>query len=244
MTEREQRIRQRLKDDFAHYARTCLNVRTKDGRLAPLAMNRAQRHLHRTLGEQRRATGQVRAFVLKGRQQGCSTYVGARFFHQVTHRRGARAFILAHESQASRTLFGMTKRFFRHCPAAVRPVAGKDNERELAFPRLGSGYRVGTAGARSAGRSMTVQYFHGSEVAFWPNAREHVAGVLQAVPDAVGSEVVFESTANGMGNFFHAGWQAAQAGESGYAAVFLPWYWQREYRTETGEGPPILTPWS
>ncbi|MBU1002384.1 MAG: hypothetical protein KKE73_07655 [Proteobacteria bacterium] len=236
MTEQQRSIRQRLKDDFMHYARSCLFIRGKDGCLGHMVLNRAQLHLHQAMEGQRKATGRVRVLVLKGRQQGCSTYVGARFFHGVTHRRGVRAFILAHEMEASRTLLAMTKRFHRNCPAAVRPVAGKDNERELAFPRLGSGYRVGTAGSRGTGRSMTVQYFHGSEVAFWPNAREHVAGVLQTVPDAPGSEVVFESTANGMGNFFHAGWQAAEAGESGYAAVFLPWYWQREYRTDVGDG--------
>ncbi|BBD08758.1 hypothetical protein [Desulfovibrio ferrophilus] len=235
MTERQKQIRQRLKDDFIHYSQRCLSIRSKSGGLDRLVLNRAQLHLHQAMKEQRRKKGRVRVFVLKGRQQGCSTYVGARFFHRVTHGRGMRAFILAHDMEASRNLFAMTKRFYRNCPVAVRPVAGKDNERELAFPRLGSGYRVGTAGSRSAGRSMTVQYFHGSEVAFWPNAREHVAGVLQTVPDAPGSEVVFESTANGMGNFFHAGWQAAEAGDSGYEAVFLPWFWQREYRSEVGD---------
>ncbi|MCK9239405.1 hypothetical protein, partial [Desulfocurvus sp.] len=206
MTERDRRVRQRLKDDFVHYAGRCLKIRTKLGALAPLALNRAQRHLHQCLEEQRARTGRVRAFVLKGRQQGVSTYVGARFFHRATHERGVRTFILTHEMEATRNLLEMAQRFHRHCPAPLRPRLGRDNAREMHFPLLDSGYRVGTAGTRGAGRSLTVQLFHASEVAFWPRAQEHAAGVLQAIADADGTEVVLESTANGMGNFFHAGW--------------------------------------
>ena len=66
---------------------------------------------------------------------------------------------------------------------------------------------VGTAGTRDVGRSKTLQPFHGSEVAFWPNARTHFAGVLQAVPDLPGSEIILESTANGAGGEFHGRWQ-------------------------------------
>lgn len=235
MKDQDKRIRQRLKDDFRHYASKCLHVRTKEGAVVPFVMNRAQCHLHRRLEEQRERTGRVRAFVLKGRQQGCSTYVGGRFYHRTTHTRGVRTFILTHDMEATRNLFEMTERFHEHCPGILRPVTGRNNSRELQFPLLDSGYRVGTAGARGVGRSLTVQLFHGSEVAFWPNAREHAAGVLQTIPDADGTEVVFESTANGMGNYFHEGWQAAESGESEFQAVFIPWFWQSEYRRSPGE---------
>lgn len=232
MTDRQLRIRQRLKDDFAHYAARCLSVRAKDGRIVRLVLNRAQAHLHQALEDQRGRTGRVRAFVLKGRQQGASTYIGGRFFHRVTHERGVSALVMAHDMESTRTLLEMSRRFYRLCPAAVRPEKGRDNVRELEFPRLDSGYRVATAGSRGAGRSQTVQLLHGSEAAFWPNAREHAAGVLQTVAGGRGSEIVFESTANGADPFFHAGWEAAQAGESEYRAVFIPWFWQPEYVRE------------
>ncbi|MCH8110414.1 MAG: hypothetical protein IH905_00425 [Proteobacteria bacterium] len=53
---------------------------------------------------------------------------------------------------------------------------------------------------------------------------------MQAVPDARGTEVVLESTANGMGNLFHQLWQQAETGDGEYEAIFIPWYWQEEYR--------------
>src|SRR3546814_12265242 len=83
---------------------------------------------------------------------------------------------------------------------------------------------------------MTVQYFHGSEVAFWPFAADHAAGVIQAVPDIAGTEIILESTANGIGNYFHQQWQRAEAGQSEYQANFIPWYWHGEYRSEVPAG--------
>src|SRR3546814_8040535 len=82
---------------------------------------------------------------------------------------------------------------------------------------------------------MTVQYFHGSEVAFWPFAADHAAVVIQAVPDIAGTEIILESTANGIGNYFHQQWQRAEAGQSEYQAIFIPWYWHDEYRSEVPE---------
>jgi hypothetical protein len=81
-----------------------------------------------------------------------------------------------------------------------------------------------------------VQLFHGSEVGFWPNAQQHAAGILQAIPDEPGTEVFKESTANGVGNYFHKEWQDAEAGLSEYIAIFVPWFWSEEYRKEVPEG--------
>jgi hypothetical protein len=52
----------------------------------------------------------------------------------------------------------------------------------------GSGYSVGTAGSAQIGREMTVQLFHGSEVAFYENAEQLSTGLMQTVADAPGTE--------------------------------------------------------
>lgn len=228
--------RLRLRDDFDFYARNCMCIRTKSGKVEQFDLNRAQRHIHNQLEAQRARTGRVRALLLKGRQQGCSTYVGARFYHRTTFSRGVKTFILTHEDQATQNLFEMVNRYHEHCPSFVRPVTSAANAKELAFSGLDSGYKVGTAGTKGVGRSSTIQLFHGSEVAFWPHAETHAAGVLQAVPDEEGTEVILETTANGVGNLFHVMWQAAEAGEGDYIAVFVPWYWQDEYRKAVPDG--------
>jgi hypothetical protein len=236
LTEGERLVRQRLKDDLAQFAADCLKIRAKNGAVVPLLFNRAQRHIHERIEAQRAATGRVRALILKGRQQGCSTYVGARFYHHAIHRRGVRVFILTHAAAATQNLFEMVNRFQDCCPAEYRPQVGAANARELNFPALDSGYKVGTAGTRGVGRSATLQCLHGSEVAFWPFADSHMAGVLQAVPPAADTEIILESTANGVGNFFHQMWRKAETGGNEYTAIFVPWFWQEEYRAPPTEG--------
>jgi hypothetical protein len=239
MDDKEKAIRQRLKDDFVHYAAKCLKIRLKAPKLntttnkyesvAPFVLNKAQRYIHDRLEAQIADTGKVRALILKGRQQGCSTYVEGRFYWKVTHHKGVRAYILTHEDDATRNLFEMANRYYDNCPEIVRPQKDSSNAKELDFGLLDSGYRVGTAGNKSAGRSGTIQFFHGSEVGYWPNAEEHAAGALQTVPNQSGSEIILESTANGLGNYFHRQWQKAESGSGDFIAIFVPWFWQDEY---------------
>jgi hypothetical protein len=237
LTERERTIRRRLRDNFAHYASKCLKIRTKAGKIEPLELNQAQTYLHGRLEAQKQRTGKVRALVLKGRQQGISTYIGGRYYWRASHTRGVRVFILTHEQDATNNLFGMVERYHSHCPELVKPVTGAANAKELSFETLESGYAVGTAGAKATGRSQTVQLFHGSEVAFWPNAKTHFAGVVQAIPDLPGTEIVLESTANGLGGEFHERWQQAESGQGDYEAIFIPWFWDSGYRRTIPDGP-------
>lgn len=224
----------KLRDEYDFYAPRCLKIRAKDGTIVPFEFNEAQRYLHGRLEAQRERTGKVRALVLKGRQQGISTYLGGRFYHRAQFRKGIRVFILTHEQSATDNLFGMVDRYHKHNPIA--PSTGAANAKELFFDLLESGYAVGTAGAKAVGRSQTVQMFHGSEAAFWPNAASHFAGVVQAIPDLPGTEIVLESTANGVGGEFHERWQQAEAGIGDYEAIFIPWFWTAEYARPVPDG--------
>ena len=214
--------------DLEKFALTNLKIRTKLGEVTEFRLNAAQRYLHQRLEDQLAATGMVRALILKGRQQGCSTYVEGRFYWRASRTPGVRAFILAHEQDATNNLFDIANRYHENDPDA--PATETANAKELDFAQLDSGYRVATAGTKAVGRSQTIQYFHGSEVAFWPNAADHAGGVLQAVPDLPGTEVILESTANGVGGLFHEKWQAAEAGLSDFQAIFIPWFWSDEYK--------------
>lgn len=216
-------------DNFQQYAKYCLFIRTKTGAIKPLILNKAQEHIHKCLEMQKRQTGRVRAIILKGRQQGCSTYVSGRFYHTVTHSTGTRVFILAHEAEATSNLFDMASRYHENVPQFLRVSCSKANSKELYFDKLDSGYKVGTAGNKKTGRSSTIQLFHGSEVAFWDNAQDIAGGALQAVPDLPNTEIILESTANGIGNLYHTMAMDALKGDSDYQLIFVPWFWQDEY---------------
>src|SRR5689334_22478720 len=118
---------QRLKDDLPFYAAKCLKVRTKAGGTKPFVLNRVQTYLQQRLEKQLAETGKIRALILKGRQEGCSTYVEGRFYHKTTWSRGIRAFILTHEQDATDNIFQMAQRFHEHCPPDVRPSTGTSN---------------------------------------------------------------------------------------------------------------------
>ena len=231
----ERAIRQRLKSDFKHYAAKCLKIRTKEASIDPFILNRAQEYTQEKLNTQKGRTGKVRALVLKGRQQGMSTLIGGRFYHIVTHHFGMQAFILTHQMEATANLYKMAKRFYEKTPPLVKPSITTSNSKELLFGQLDSGYKVGTAENANVGRSNTIQLLHGSEVAFWSNTSEHAKGILQAVPDMPGTEIILESTANGIGNYFHQQWQLAESGLSEYIAIFIPWFWQDEYTSSVGD---------
>ena len=216
--------------DLTKFAPAFLTIKNKAGRPVPFAFNQAQEYVHARLETQLKAMGRVRAVLLKGRQMGMSTYIGARNFHRVITTRGQKAFILTHESEATKNLFEMTKRYDETLPEGLCPIADRSSAKELRFTQFDSGYSVGTAGNTGVGRSQTIQLFHGSEVAFWPNAEMHDKGVIEAVSNEAGTEIILESTANGIGNYYHNMWKAAKSGQSEYQAIFMPWYWMSEYR--------------
>lgn len=219
------------------FAKNFLVIHDKQGTSRNFEFNRAQHYIHERIEAQLKATGKVRALILKGRQQGVSTYVQARFIHKIVTKRGKKAFILTHSSDATRAIFGMTKRYSENLPAEIFPAPDKNNDNTLMYshkdPETGqkteSGYRVGTAGNDEIGRSMTNQYLHMSEYAFYKSAEKISLGLLQTVADLEGTEVIKESTANGINNDFYADWQEAKNGNSRYQAIFVPWYWQEEY---------------
>jgi hypothetical protein len=223
------RVIAETRSDFALYARRCLKILTKKGKLIPLLLNRAQRYAHARIEEQLARTGKVRAIILKGRQQGLSTYITARYYWKATGELGKRVQIMTHLDEATDNLFTMVKRYHANNNPLLKPRVRFNNAKELSFSTLDTNYKVTTAGSKATGRSATIQYYHWSEVAFSPGAKAHMAGVGQAVPDEPGTEVILESTANGLGNTFHAKVVEALAGEGDYELIFIPWFWEDSY---------------
>jgi len=222
---------ERLRSDLPQFAAECLRIRDKHGNLdVPLIFNTSQLYVHDMLEAQRLAKGWVRAIVLKGRQQGLSTYIAGRFYHRASLNKGVNVYILAHEQAATDSLFGIVDRYQRSNPLA--PRVGTSNIKELQFDRLDSSYIVATAGAKPGGRSRAISLFHGSEVAFWASAPEHFAASVQTVPLLPGTEIILESTANGPTGAFYDRWQRAVAGEGDYQAIFVPWFYEATNRRD------------
>lgn len=225
----------RLRADLPLYAEKFLRIRTKSGAILPLKLNAAQLIIHEGIERMRAETGKVRVLILKGRQEGASTYTAARMFHRVTLHSGLLCAVMTHEQDSTDALFGMAQRFQEHLPPGLKLQTRAASAKELAF-ETDSGYIVATAGNKAAGRGRTIQLFHGSEVASWPHADDHMAGIGQTVPDEAGTEIILESTAKGLGNLWHRMCMQAIAGRGDYRMIFVPWFVMPEYRRPVPDG--------
>jgi len=174
----------------------------------------------------------TKTYICEGLVSHNSTFIEARFFHKTITNFGKKTFILTHEQTATSNLFEMTDRYYQNLPDRLKPELSASNAKELKFGKLDSSFVVATAGNKGAGRSATAHLFHGSEAAYWPSAEDHQAGIMQTIPMEAGTEIVLESTANGIGNMFHRVWKQGEAKEGGWLSIFVPWYWQQEYRHE------------
>lgn len=203
-------------------AESLLRVRDRQGRHVPLRANRAQREYERRRGQSN--------IVLKARQMGISTWVAGRFFLKTITQPGTLTVQVAHTQDAAESIFRCVHRFFGNLPASLRKGAlrtARANARQILFPALDSEYRVETAGDRNAGRGVTIQNLHCSEVARWPgDAAETLAGLRAALPGT--GELVLESTPNGADGSFYEEWRRAEA-EGGMVGHFFPWWWEEEY---------------
>jgi hypothetical protein len=202
-------------------AERLLKVRTREGTIEPLIANAVQKEF-----EARRAK---RNIVLKARQLGLTTWTAARFFLKTITNPGTLTLQVAHAMDSAEEIFRIVHRFLDYMPDGLRKGClrtSQDNMRQIVFPALESQYRVVSAGERNAGRGLTIQNLHCSELARWPgDPAETLAGLRAALaPDG---EQILESTPFGIGGCFYDEWR--KANETGMVRHFFPWWMEKRY---------------
>ena len=198
-----------------------LKIRDKRGRLRELAPNRTQREFEQRAGQ--------RNIVLKSRQVGMTTYLAARFFVSTITHPGTVTVLVAHDQESAEGIFKIVHRFWEKLPRGLREGAlrrSRANVRQMAFSRIDSEFRVASAADDNAGRGLTIQNLHCSEVARWPADGEETLLSLRAAVTPQG-EIVLESTPRGAGGLFYEEWQGADA--TGYVRHFFPWWLEPSY---------------
>jgi hypothetical protein len=220
-----------LRADHPLYCETNLKIRTKTAGLRPLVLKRAQAIVDAKAEQQKARTGRVRLIILKARQEGISTWAESRVFRGCTLWKYKRGLVLADKIERSKEIFSILERF-RDNAALLPPQRAGVRGRELAWT-TDSRITVETAKDADAGRSASVQYLHASEVAFWDHPEETCLALFEALTND--SEAYLESTANGVGNYFHQLWEGAVAGDNEWVPVFLPWWIHEEYADPVDE---------
>ncbi len=241
--------RLRCRHDFEYWAANCVKIKDKvTADDIPFVLNAPQRRLLDALEADRLAGKPIRVIVLKARQWGGSTLVqNYMAWIQSCHRRNWHSVICAHVKDAASGIRGMYTKLLDNYPEELwegdekpvfKPFERSTNVREIA----GRGCRVtiGSSENQEAVRGADYAMAHLSETAYWASTPQRSPeGVVRAVCGSVAllpyTLIAMESTANGIGNYFHTEWERSKAGRSDKTAVFVPWYEIEMNRLERGD---------
>ena len=219
-------------NDDAVFSRECLKINDKLGRKIRLDYGPAQVKLAALIAKLRAQRKPVRVIVLKARQVYISTYIASRFWRDTTHNPGQHTLVLAQDDDTAGNIFKYYQTFdenyvaFRDC--FKKPERDGTSGQILKYAN-GSYIKFHTANTPTVGRSRSLRRVHFSEFAFYLKAAELMRAVMSSVPDDADTEVLVESTANGLGNEFHLMWQRAVSGESEWVPFFFAWWEHPEY---------------
>lgn len=224
--------------DFAYWAATRARIKNKrGGDDVPFLLNHAQRKLVAELDAMRLAGKPIRLILLKARQWGGSTCVQLYMaWLQLTQRTGLNSLIIAQQSAATDEIKDMFDRLVLGLTAQDAPHRQDLHIRNVGRSRCifrieerNAKVKVGTAERPDSCRGGDYSLVHCSEVGIWKATagktpeqilRSACSGILLAPM----TMIVYESTANGTGNFFHGEYQAARRGESQFRPLFIPWF--------------------
>lgn len=227
---KERELFNKLRTEPNFFFKKCLKIKTKELGKIPLVLNDTQMYLNQKLELIKREKDLCRVTIVKARQFGISTFISARYFWKAFFNVGLNAFTMADSTNSTSNIFSMIKRFYDSLPAPLpKPTLKKSNEKLIHFNENDSMVRVGTAGAKQVGRSMTNNLLHCSEVAFWKHEADILAGLFQTVPTNKTSEIILESTANGRKGLFYEKACEGTSANSEWSTIFIPWFWHKEY---------------
>lgn len=245
----EQFVRIRSRHDFPFWAATYVWIKKKGGGEDVLfRLTRPQRRFVEKLEDNRIAGKPIRLILLKARQWGGSTtsqlYMA---WLQLVHRVGLNSLIIAHQTSGSDEIRDMFNRMLDRYPVELLHKLGEDydeNEPKLvgvgmsglihSVPQRNCKIKIGTAKNPDSCRGGDYNLVHCSEVGIWEKTdkkspEDIVRSACSGVLYKPYTMIVYESTANGTGNFFQIEYDAAKNGKSQFEAMFVSWFDIEQY---------------
>ena len=200
----------------------------KNQKTMPFFLNDVQHDFMDTLNKAKEdfANGEITdicLLVLKGRQQGFTTLVTAYQLACSILNKNFQGYTLADKSDNSEAIFQNKAKFpYSQLPEVLKPTEKYNNRKQLLFEKINSSWAVDTA-TKDVGRSRTVNFFHGSECAFW---KDGIAPIQGALGEAFTKNCIkiYESTANGY-NDYQMMWNSGV-----HINCFYEWWRTQEYR--------------
>lgn len=240
-------VRLRSRHDFPFWAATFVYIKNKDvGQPDCLfRLTYPQRRFVAMLERMRLANKPIRIILLKARQWGGSTtsqlYMA---WLQLVHRTGLNSLIISNFNKGSETIKGMFKKMIEAYPVAMLHDVGdvySENEEKLVgvgrsgltqlVPQRNATISIGSAESPDSCRGGDYALVHLSEVGLWKategkRPEDIVRSACSGVLYRPYTMIVYESTANGVGNFFHNEYVAASDPDikSQFEPLFISWF--------------------
>ena len=246
----EQWDRLRCRHDFYYWAARYARIKNKDGDICPFCLNEPQIKLVELFEKQRLAKRPMRVVLLKARQWGGSTATQIYMaWIQLMLMQGWNSLIVGHEGASTAEVNSMLELLLEYYPARLlrrqdEPASMDDAPKSVGvrgsanlrrIPSRQCKIKLGAATRPESVRGADSAMVHCTEVAFWPKTpRATPVQMMKAATSGVlykpMTMIVYESSANGMGNFFHNEYTAARDGQSQFDALFIAWYEIEKYR--------------
>ena len=245
----EEFIRIRQKHDYPFWAAMFAYIKRKGGGTDVLfRLNRPQRKLIKRLEKMRKAGKPIRLILLKARQWGGSTAIQIYMaWLQLVHEVGLNSLIIAHQGTGSDEIKDMFDRMIKSYPVEMLHELGDayaPNEPKMVgvgksgnifrVPQRNCKIKIGTAERPNSCRGGDYNLVHLSEVALWKETdgkkpEDIVRSACSGILLRPYTMIVYESTPNGVGNFFHREYLAAKKGLSQFEAMFVAWFEIEQY---------------
>jgi len=232
----------RLDHDFEFYAYTTNKIKDKEsGQDVPFKLNRPQRKLLKAFETQRLKNLPIRAKIGKARQWGGSTLTQLYMkWIQTRHKTGWNSCIVADVEDQARTIRAMYSNVARHYPEDISSVtlsAFEGSTKNKKYIERDCIISIGSMQRPESLRSTDLKLAHFSECASWKTTEgkkpeDLIQSIRGTVPYLPLTMVVEESTAKGVGNYWHRSYTASMNGEDGYIAVFVAWWEIERYQLE------------
>lgn len=237
-------LKLRSRYDFAFWAAFYVYIKNKEGGEDVLfRITRPQRRLVERLEAKRKAGKPIRLVLLKARQWGGSTCIQLYMaWLQLCHRVGLNSLIVAHQGTASDEILDMYDRMIKAYPLdMLHKLADEYTDKEQKWvgvghsgsihrvPQRNCKIKIGTAERPDSARGGDYSLVHCSEVGLWKKTEgkspeDIVRSACSGVLYKAYTMIVYESTANGTGNFFQREYDAAKQGKSQFEALFIAWF--------------------
>lgn len=227
----------RIKHDFEYWARTMTIISDKGkGRDTSFTLNRPQRIYLKALEELRLKGKPIDIILLKARQWGGSTLTQLyMLWIQLVHKRNWNSVICGDIEKQSSIVAGMLAKVINRYPAwategkrvTTSPYQGAQKTRVISWSN--SRYSLGSAQKPDSLRSEDISMAHLTEVGLWKatagrKPEDLVQSIFGSIASGPYTMKVIESTAKGVGNFFHRTWIDAVGMRNNFTPVFIPWF--------------------